>query len=66
MNNTNLELALKDPSNLSSAELDDVLAAQLETVHTLRQFLEPQAVEKKPKSGIKGRRSSLKNINNRI
>lgn len=68
MNDMNLALALKNPSNLASVELDEILAAQVKAVHYLRQFVPLKPIEKKigQKNRVKGRRSNLKNLNNRI
>jgi hypothetical protein len=67
MENKTLELALKNPLNLSNSEIDEILSAQLQAVRYLKQFVAPESKEKKrEKNRLKGRRSNLKNITNRV
>ena len=68
MNDLNLDKALKDPTNLSNAELDEVLEAQVNAIRIIKQLGPIDISDTKIKTKKKGvkHRSSLKHLNQRI
>ncbi len=61
-----LDKALKDPTNLSKAELDEILEAQVKAVRMIKQLMPPDVNEGKTKVKKTKHRSSLKHLNQRI
>jgi len=62
-----LQKALKDPTNLSNAELDEILEAQVNAVRRIKQLMPPDVDETKPKMKKKSKhRSALNHLNQRI
>lgn len=68
MSSRDLELALKDPSNLSPSELDDVLEAQLSVFRSLHDSdqSKDQVTKNETTVSIRTKRKGLRNLKTRI